>query len=147
MLACVAGVKDHEAKKVCDDLSIGELVRKLVSQRSAFGASLASLLFVLGLDCIDEMLGGKVLLVELFDLDSHVVKTLEIHSLSLRMPNFLPLALRFTSESTTLQEIESKLTCVNRHSSSFCFNRAKTIGSTAHGSLKRSATTSGPRSP
>ena len=97
MLACVARIQDHEAEKVCDDLSVAEIVRELVSDYSAFGAALTSLFLVLGLDCINKMLGGKVLLVELLDLDSHMIKTLEIHSLGLCMPNFLPLALQKTS--------------------------------------------------
>ena len=97
MLAGVAGVHDHKAKEVCNDLSITKFVSELVSLCSAFGASLASLLLVLGLDGVNKMLGGEVLLVELLDLETHVVKTLEVHRLSLCMPHFLPLTLRLVS--------------------------------------------------
>jgi hypothetical protein len=94
VLACVARIQNHEAEKVCDYLSIAELVGELMSHNSAPGAALASLLLVLGLDCINKMFRSEVLLIELLDLDSHVVQTLEVHSLRLCMPNFLPLALQ-----------------------------------------------------
>ena len=109
MLVRVAGVKDHEAEKICNDFSIAEIVGVLVFWCSAFCASLASLLLVIGLDFINKILSGEMLLVELLDLDPHVIKTLEVHSLRLRMPNFLPLALRSMSGSTTSQGMHRNL--------------------------------------
>lgn len=141
MLACCCEVEDCKSYGIDDDTLVGEVVRKLIPWDWAFKTSLTPLFLVSELDVVDNVLRSKQFLVLCLHVLTHMVKTFQIHGLGLCMPDFVPFALRQCKLSHCKYGF-CLLTCVNRHSSSFCFNLARTVGSTAIGSLNKSIATS-----
>lgn len=94
VLATHSGEDAHEAEEVEEDILIFEAIEELVSWGLALGGSGAPLLLVSRLDNIDKMFRREGTLIVRLDLDTHVIETLQVHVLSLALPDLLPLTLQ-----------------------------------------------------